>query len=764
MAKKPAVAAKDTKKKPNAAVQVKAKQPAPVLSKSKASKEEPEFEEHEFSDMSDAGDDSFVKNDEFESSESDDENGKAQLFSDEEDDDVEGDDEFADMDDNLAAAPGFSDSNNKWLKQKGAAVESEEEDSEEDSDDEMDIERKSRKLDAAKKREAEEAEEEMKLNVQDSHTMVLPSGQEVEQESMVAPDLQMIKQRIQDVVFVLSNFNKARQEGTSRSEYTDQLQQDIASYYGYVPELIDMFMQLFPPSELVEFLEANEVPRPLTIRTNTLKTRRRELAQTLINRGVNLDPVAEWTKVGLKIYDSSVPIGATPEYLAGHYMLQSAASFMPVMALAPQPGERVLDMACAPGGKTSYIGQLMKNSGELFANDFKAERLKATVANLHRLGVRNAVITNYDGRQYPKIMTGFDRVLLDAPCSGLGVISRDPSIKLQKTFKDVQKMSHLQKELILAAIDCVDANSTKGGYIVYSTCSISVEENEWVVDYALKHRSVKLVDTGLPIGEPGLTRYRERRFHPTLNLTKRFYPHTHNLDGFFVAKFKKFANTKPKMVPRDEHEEEEEVEEQVEEEESTTEPTAMEVEVPAVSQTPPAKGNKKKQKAQRQRTPIPTPSPPAQQPKQMKKKFKQNQQKPSTPAKESAGNDSSAQETAVPSPSVSKKAKMGKASPAEMKQKKTKQARKMSPEPKQGSSNSTAATTTTNGKRKLSAAQTAEVSEDVKVQTPVAKKMKAAVPIAPSPAAAEPQVQSAKKKQDVKPSMSAKKSKMGGKK
>ena len=191
-----------------------------------------------------------------------------------------------------------------------------------------------------------------------------------------------------------------------------------------------------------------------------------ETSQNIILRGVSLDPIAEWSKVGLKIYESSVPIGATPEYLAGHYILQSPSSFLPVMTLAPQPNERVLDMAAAPGGKTSYIAQLMKNTGILVANDLKKERLKSLNANLHRLGVSNAVVVCQDGRRLPKMFSKFDRVLLDAPCTGLGVIARDPQIKVQKTQKDVQKLSHLQKELILAAIDCVDAHSKTGGYVV----------------------------------------------------------------------------------------------------------------------------------------------------------------------------------------------------------------------------------------------------------------------------------------------------------
>jgi ribosomal RNA methyltransferase Nop2 len=94
-----------------------------------------------------------------------------------------------------------------------------------------------------------------------------------------------------------------------------------------------------------------------------VKTRRRDLADILLNRGVNLDPLSKWSKVGLIVYDSQVPIGATPEYLAGFYMLQSASSFLPVMALAPREKERVVDMAAAPGGKTTYVAALMKNTG-----------------------------------------------------------------------------------------------------------------------------------------------------------------------------------------------------------------------------------------------------------------------------------------------------------------------------------------------------------------------------------------------------------------
>ncbi|XP_028984795.1 probable 28S rRNA (cytosine(4447)-C(5))-methyltransferase [Betta splendens] len=427
----------------------------------------------------------------------------------------------------------------KEKKQKETmGLESDEDDTDEEEGEEGDDDEEDEKSDG----DMEEDEDTVQVNMDEMDRFRLPGPEASEKEGILPIDLKTIYQRIKDNIDVLCNFSTKREEGKARTEYISLLKKDLCAYYSYNNFLIEKLMELFPLSELVDFLEANEIQRPVTIRTNTLKTRRRDLAQALINRGVNLDPLGKWSKVGLVIYDSSVPIGATPEYLAGQYMLQGASSFLPVMALSPQEGESVLDMSSAPGGKTTYIAQLMRNTGVIVANDANAERLKSVVGNIHRLGVTNTVVCNYDGRQFPKVMGGFDRVLLDAPCSGTGVIAKDPAVKTSKDEADILRSAHLQKELILSAIDSIDAQSTTGGYLVYCTCSVTVEENEWVVDYALKKRNVKLVPTGLDFGKEGFTRFRVRRFHPSLKLTRRFYPHSHNMDGFFVAKLKKFSN------------------------------------------------------------------------------------------------------------------------------------------------------------------------------------------------------------------------------
>uniref|UniRef100_A0A9J7ZB92 NOP2 nucleolar protein homolog (yeast) n=1 Tax=Cyprinus carpio carpio TaxID=630221 RepID=A0A9J7ZB92_CYPCA len=426
----------------------------------------------------------------------------------------------------------------KQKKQTSVKPESDDDDDEEEEEEDDDEEKEDLKED-------EDEEDTVQANFDETEQFKLPGAADRAKEGLLQMDLQTIHQRIRDNVDVLSHFTEKREEGKERSEYLSLLRSDLCTYYSYNEFLISKLMDLFPLSELIDFLEANEIQRPVTIRTNTLKTRRRDLAQALINRGVNLDPLGKWSKVGLVIYDSSVPIGATPEYLSGQYMLQGASSFLPVMALSPQEGESVLDMSAAPGGKTTYMAQLMRNTGMIVANDANADRLKSVVGNIHRLGVTNAVICNYDGRQFPKVMGGFDRVLLDAPCSGTGVISKDPGVKTSKDEADILRSAHLQKELILSAIDSVNADSPTGGYLVYCTCSIMVEENEWVVDYALKKRNVKLVPTGLDFGNEGFIRFKERRFHPSLKLSRRFYPHSQNMDGFFVAKLKKLSNTIP---------------------------------------------------------------------------------------------------------------------------------------------------------------------------------------------------------------------------
>ncbi|KAL0210954.1 hypothetical protein P9112_009252 [Eukaryota sp. TZLM1-RC] len=399
-----------------------------------------------------------------------------------------------------------------------------------DDDSDMEIEEKAERYAEHVKNVQESAAAELTQDDVSNDIIIFP-----ENEELALSDRSLINERIQSVLKVLADFSAKRDPSKSRVDYLDRLTIDCAAFYEFLPSLLTKFLRIFSPHELITYLEQADSPRPIVIRTNTLKTRRKDLAKALISRGVNLEPI-EWSREALVVFESQVPIGATPEYLGGHYMIQSAASLLPVMALDPKPSETVLDVCAAPGGKTTFIAQLMKNKGVVVANDANISRTKGLIGNIHRLGVTSSMVINYDGRKLgQKLGQKFDRILLDAPCSGLGVIDKDPSVKLSRTDDDIKKTSHLQKELIRTAISMVK----KDGILVYSTCSITLEENEDVVDYALSLGNVVLEKTGLELGEPGICVNEGKRFDDSVKLCRRFYPHIHNIHGFFVAKFRK---------------------------------------------------------------------------------------------------------------------------------------------------------------------------------------------------------------------------------
>lgn len=362
------------------------------------------------------------------------------------------------------------------------------------------------------------------------------NGPELDLErNIMEADSGLLNMKIQEILQKLTDLKGQGPHTESRVPLLIELKKLFCRYFSYNQELMEYIMQLFNPAECYAFLEMMDTQRPVTIRINSLRTQRAGLVKALTEKTVSMEPVDEVSKMAFKINASKVPIGATPEYLAGHYMLQSAASMLAVRALAPQPGEKVLDMASAPGGKTTYIGQLMKNKGIIIANDMKTERTKALFYNCQRMGLTNVIITNFDGRKFPSCMKNFDRILLDAPCTGLGVISRDPSIKAKRNMMDIYKAAHLQRELLRKAIDLCKV----GGYVVYSTCSFAVEENEAVVDYACRSRYVKIVDTGLELENKAVTKYKESHFNDRMKYCIRVLPHVHNMDGFFVAKLLK---------------------------------------------------------------------------------------------------------------------------------------------------------------------------------------------------------------------------------
>jgi len=350
--------------------------------------------------------------------------------------------------------------------------------------------------------------------------------------------------RMLRIIGALADFKNRRVPGLSRQAYLDYLVRDAVVAYGYSEETGRILLDLLGPSEFYSLLEACERPRPLVLRVNTLRIKRRDLAAALIARGVSLDPVGDWCAEGLQVHSSPVPLGATPEYLRGMYTIQDAASLLPTLALAPRPGERVMDMAAAPGGKTTHMAALMRNTGLIVANDPDKRRVAALQAAIARLGVCNTVVTMLDGRELPRATGNMDRILLDAPCSGLGVTAKD-ELARTRGLADLHRLSALQRDLLMAGLEMLSSSKDSPRLLCYSTCSVSVAENEAVVDFAVRSGAATIVPLPFDLGIPGHCCFRGTRYDPKMKLARRFYPHTHNTQGMFICLLQRNLSWKP---------------------------------------------------------------------------------------------------------------------------------------------------------------------------------------------------------------------------
>jgi len=221
-------------------------------------------------------------------------------------------------------------------------------------------------------------------------------------------------------------------------------------------------------------------------------------------------------------------ITETTEYLNGHFIIQDKASILVGEITNPKPGDVVLDVCAAPGIKTSHIAQLMNNTGRIVSIDYNNQRLEDYVNLMKKLGVKNNKPVNADATKIGKIpKIEADVVLVDPPCTSTGVFHKNPSSKWRLTPRSVEIMSTLQKKILWNSSRFLKMEGT----LVYSTCSITVEENEKVVQSLLdRDPEFKLVESKPFIGEQGLM---------GLNKAQRFYPHKHKCNGFFIAKLKR---------------------------------------------------------------------------------------------------------------------------------------------------------------------------------------------------------------------------------
>jgi len=287
-----------------------------------------------------------------------------------------------------------------------------------------------------------------------------------------------------------------------------------------------------------EFKKYNLAFLRRSIRVNTLKISINELKKR-IEKDWKLIPIP-WCKEGFWIEhqrEDRRDIGNLIEHSMGYFYVQEAVSMIPPIVLNPQPGETILDMCAAPGSKASQISQYMKNKGTLIANDYKGIRLAPLGINMQRMGITNCLVSLMKGQWFAKTGIEFDRVLLDAPCSGTGTIRK--SIKTLRIWNPgmVKKISYEQKRLIDVAFQILK----KGGTMVYSTCSLEPEEDEGVIDYLLSNNSnAKLEEINLDIkrGKPVLE-FNGNKYTDEVKKCLRIWPQDNDTEGFFIAKIRK---------------------------------------------------------------------------------------------------------------------------------------------------------------------------------------------------------------------------------
>jgi 16S rRNA (cytosine967-C5)-methyltransferase len=273
----------------------------------------------------------------------------------------------------------------------------------------------------------------------------------------------------------------------------------------------------------------NRIPS-LIIRANSLKVSRSELLKELEAEGVQGRPTP-FSPQGIILQSFKGRVDQLSAFGKGLFQVQDEAAQVTSLLLAPRAGERVLDICAGLGGKTTHMAELMGDQGEMIALDMNVMRLLRLNENLVRLGINCVSSVGADASRNLSSLFYclFDRVLIDAPCSGLGVLSRHPDGKWNKSERDIQRLSALQKTIVDRAVSVI----RKGGRMLYVACTVTEEENEEVVRHCLEtHREISLVNLKEDAPEWARELIDERGF-------LRTFPHVHSMDGFFGALFVK---------------------------------------------------------------------------------------------------------------------------------------------------------------------------------------------------------------------------------
>ncbi|MFB0567342.1 MAG: RsmB/NOP family class I SAM-dependent RNA methyltransferase [Candidatus Bathyarchaeia archaeon] len=284
--------------------------------------------------------------------------------------------------------------------------------------------------------------------------------------------------------------------------------------------------QLLGRAEALQFLETATQPLPIYLRINTLKAREENILKKLESEGIRTEKASQLTHT-YKLLEAKIPLVRTRSFHEGLFYIQDKASCLATEIANPAPGTTVLDVCAAPGAKTTYMAQLMQNKGQIYSIDYSKRRMHIWKRQKKRMGIKIAVPVMADVCRPLPLRSSADLVVLDPPCTSTGAFSKMPSAKWRLTKRSVLHMAQIQWEMLQQCAEHVK----EGGYLIYSTCSVTLEENEMLIEKFLKwHPEFTLEETQPRIGLSGLRGQAK---------CQRLYPHVHNCNGFFIARLLK---------------------------------------------------------------------------------------------------------------------------------------------------------------------------------------------------------------------------------
>ncbi len=298
----------------------------------------------------------------------------------------------------------------------------------------------------------------------------------------------------------------------------------ISIFHSHPSWLVERWIKRFGVDTTLKLCQANNCIPPTFVRANTIRITREELATIFRDNGIKVEKSA-LTKKGLKInkFDS---IEKLPGFEDGLFYVQDDGSMLVSEVLCPQSGDVVVDMCGAPGGKSTHLADIMGNCGKIVTIDISRKKLSLVRQASHRLGAKIIETKCMDASTvHESLPIKADKVLIDAPCSGLGVLRRKPEIKWERSLEDIRSLSEIQTKILESGSKILK----RGGILVYSTCTIELEENEIIIEKFLNNNPNFVLDNNY-------IKEKYDQLYSSKNGCIHLYPHLYETDGFFISR------------------------------------------------------------------------------------------------------------------------------------------------------------------------------------------------------------------------------------